>query len=78
MAKILHGKSLSKLDTNKEYLVYYSGKYSGPSGEQTCEGFGKIKYSGGWHTYLYVRGNNYAVTITVTVTSINSSFIVEL
>lgn len=81
MAKIMHGKSLDDLDTNKEYLVWYSGWfYDSSHSESTCEGFGKIKRTlgdGEWHIYLYARGSNFR-TVLVTVTSINSSFIIEL
>ena len=82
MAKIMHGKALYNLDINKEYLVYYSGAYSetGQPVTHACEGFGKIDRTLGdskWHAYLYGCGPNYS-KITVKVTSINSSFIVEL
>lgn len=83
MAKIMHGKSLSDLDEDKEYLVYYSGWYLGVGSSQkiTCEGFGKIKQNWidrNWHTTLYARGSNNTVSLNVTVTSINTSFIIEL
>lgn len=83
MAKIMHGKSLRDLDTDKEYLVYYYGSYleSIHAATYTCEGFGKIKYrwnDSKWMTTLYARGSNIALTIVVTVTRIDSSFIIEL
>ena len=84
MAKIMHGKSLSDLDTNKEYLVWYSGTYADRSSrpvERDCEGFGKIKRSqldGEWYATLYAHGSDADTEISVKVTYIDSSFIIEL